>query len=122
MKKKRGCCHATLAAYVSRRCAQRPPGALSYRVHGSIDGLPFDVTFTCISTGRNMAAMEESTERVRISDSATRVSRKGSFGCMQARDAVEFPDAVPAMDETGRSAGRAKSMSVAASLFTGSCE
>jgi hypothetical protein len=60
----------------------------TYRLFGTINGTPFDVTFAC-SPGGHVAGEDRSV--VKISASVTRKGQSGSFGCPRARSEAEFP-------------------------------
>jgi hypothetical protein len=62
----------------------------SYRVFGTLNGTPFDVTFACNPAG-HVAAEDKSV--VKVSDSVTRKGLRGSFGCPRPRSEAEFPPA-----------------------------
>ncbi len=60
----------------------------TYRLFGSVNGVPIDLTFACNPTGH--VAFEDRTV-VKVSDAVTRKAVIGSFGCPQARSEAEFP-------------------------------
>jgi hypothetical protein len=60
----------------------------TYRVFGTVQGAPFDVTFTCSPAGH--VATEDKTA-VKVSNDVTRKGLRGSFGCPRARSEAEFP-------------------------------
>ena len=61
----------------------------TYRVFGTINGAPFDVTFTCNPAGHVAAGEDRSV--VKVSADVTRKGVTGSFGCPRARSEAEFP-------------------------------
>jgi hypothetical protein len=60
----------------------------AYRVFGTINGVPFDVTFTCSPAGH---VTTEDRSVVKVSNDVTRKGLRGSFGCPRARSEAEFP-------------------------------
>jgi hypothetical protein len=62
----------------------------SYRVFGTLNGAPFDVTFACDPAG-HVAAEDKSV--VKLSEHVTRKGHRGSFGCPRSRSEAEFPPA-----------------------------
>jgi hypothetical protein len=63
----------------------------AFRLVGTVNGAPLDVTFTCNPAGHVAAAEDRSV--VRVSDTVTRKGMVGSFGCRAARKEAEFPPA-----------------------------
>jgi hypothetical protein len=63
---------------------------LSYRVFGTIEDTPFNVTFTCQSGGHSQAT--EDTSRTAISDGVVRTLKTGSFGCPEPKPELGFPE------------------------------
>jgi hypothetical protein len=61
----------------------------TYRVFGTINGAPFDVTFACNPAGHVAAGEDRSV--VKVSADVTRKGITGSFGCPRARSEAEFP-------------------------------
>jgi hypothetical protein len=62
----------------------------TYRVFGTLNGTPFDVTFACNPAG-HVAAEDRSV--VRVSEFVMRKGLRGSFGCPRSRSEAEFPPA-----------------------------
>ncbi len=62
----------------------------SYRVFGTLNGTPFDVTFACNPAG-HVATEDKSV--VKVSPDVTRKGLRGSFGCPRPRSEAEFPPA-----------------------------
>jgi hypothetical protein len=62
----------------------------TYRLFGTINGAPFDVTFACSPAG-HVAGEDRSV--VKVSADVTRKGLAGSFGCPRARSEAEFPPA-----------------------------
>jgi uncharacterized membrane protein len=60
----------------------------TYRVFGTINGAPFDVSFACNPGGH---VSEEDRSVVKVSGDVTRKGLTGSFGCPRARSEAEFP-------------------------------
>jgi hypothetical protein len=62
----------------------------SYRIFGTIDNNPVDLTFACI-TGEVSESGEDNTP-VRVSDTITRLRKVGAFGCPASKKALGFPE------------------------------
>lgn len=62
----------------------------TYRVFGTVNGAPFDVTFACNPAGHVTA---EDKNVVKVSNDVTRKGLRGSFGCPRLRSEAEFPSA-----------------------------
>lgn len=62
----------------------------SYRVFGTLNGTPFDVTFACNPAG-HVASEDRSV--VKVGEHVTRKGLRGSFGCPRPRSEAEFPPA-----------------------------
>src|SRR4029453_13601657 len=62
----------------------------TYRVFGTINGTPFDVTFAC-NPGGHVAGEDKTV--VKVSADVTRKGLAGSFGCPRPRSEAEFPPA-----------------------------
>jgi hypothetical protein len=69
------------------------PTTLSYRVFGTLEGVPVDLLFTCNPAGHPQS--EEDTSRVEISDKVFQTLKRGSFGCPQPKEAFGFPEEAP---------------------------
>lgn len=63
---------------------------LSYRVFGTIEGTPFDYTFTCNPAGHDIAPDDSS--RVEISENVYRIHKSGAYGCPTEKAALGFPE------------------------------
>lgn len=63
---------------------------VSYRFFGKVDGNDVDFLFQCSAKGHQMNAVEDKTV-VKISDTISLVSNKGSFGCPAEKSAYQFP-------------------------------
>jgi hypothetical protein len=63
----------------------------SFRIHGTLNAVPVDVTFTCNPTGHVAGAEDRST--VKLAGAVTRKGLVGSFGCPETRSEAEFPPA-----------------------------
>jgi hypothetical protein len=66
------------------------PTTYSFRLFGTVNRVPVDVTFTCNPAGH--VAFEDRTA-ARLSSHVTRKVTIGSFGCPERREEVEFPPA-----------------------------
>lgn len=62
---------------------------LSYRIFGTIEGVPFDQTYTCNPAGHNVAP--EDLSRVEVSEGVTRTLKSGAFSCPVEKAALGFP-------------------------------
>ncbi len=62
----------------------------SYRLFGTLNSVPVDLTFTCNPAGHPMVA--EDTTATKISDTVTQLSKSGAFGCPVARADLGFPE------------------------------
>ncbi len=62
----------------------------TYRLFGSIEGTPVDLSFPCNPAGH--PATPEDTSAVKVSDAVTRVLKRGSFGCPAAKSDLGFPE------------------------------
>ena len=62
----------------------------SYRIFGTINGSPVDLTFTCVPG--EVSETAEDNSQVKVSDTVTRVNKVGAFGCPAARKAMGFPE------------------------------
>lgn len=70
---------------------------LSYRVFGTINDTPVDLTFSCSPAGHTEA--KEDTTRVQVSDKVFRVSKTGAYGCPQEKADMGFPEASASVAE-----------------------
>lgn len=62
----------------------------AYRIFGTINGSPVDLTFTCVP-GEGSETTED-TSQVQLSDAILRVDKIGDFGCPVARTTAGFPE------------------------------
>ncbi len=62
---------------------------LSYRIYGTIAGVPFDQTYSCNMAGHNEAP--EDTTMVQISDGVMRHLKTGAFSCPVEKTSLGFP-------------------------------
>ena len=62
----------------------------SYRIFGTINGSPIDLTFTCVPG--EVSETTEDASQVKLSDAILRVDKIGNFGCPVARNAAGFPE------------------------------
>jgi hypothetical protein len=63
----------------------------AFRLFGTVNQVPVDVTFTCNPSGHVAAAEDRAV--VRVTDTVTRKGLVGSFGCPEPRQEAEFPPA-----------------------------
>ncbi len=62
----------------------------SYRIFGTIEGSPVDLTFTCVPGEVSETAEDHS--QLKISDTITRINKVGAFGCPVDRKTLGFPE------------------------------
>jgi hypothetical protein len=62
----------------------------SYRIFGTINNTPVDLTFTCVP-GEVSETAEDNTQ-VKVSDKITRLNKVGAFGCPADRKSMGFPE------------------------------
>jgi hypothetical protein len=75
---------------------------LSYRVFGTIEGTPFNYTFTCNPAGH--AQEEDDTSRVQVSDKVVRTLKSGGFGCPSEKADLGFPEKSASVVELNQNA------------------
>ncbi|MCE9541575.1 hypothetical protein K8R03_03385 [Candidatus Kaiserbacteria bacterium] len=90
------------------------PAQLTYRIFGTLEGNPVDVSFTCNPAGHSMTAQEADTTRVDQGGGVTRISKIGAFGCPAARDDVGFPESAPSLAALQKDASKTASHSTIA--------
>ncbi len=73
------------------------PTTLSYRFFGTIGDTPIDLTFVCNPAGHPVTP--EDTNPTPISEGVTRLSKRGAFGCPQAKADFGFPEAANASND-----------------------
>ncbi len=69
----------------------------TYRLFGTIDNVPLDLSFTCNAEGHSMHGHDEDTTRMQLSEGVTQISKTGSFGCPRAKEGMGFPDTAPTL-------------------------
>lgn len=62
----------------------------SYRIFGTINNVPIDITFHCNHEGHVMHGTQEHSEE-KISENVKLISKGGTFGCPQSKENVNFP-------------------------------
>jgi hypothetical protein len=62
----------------------------SYRIFGTINGSPVDLTFTCV-TGEVSETAEDNSQ-LKVSDTITRLNKIGAFACPAPRKNMGFPE------------------------------
>lgn len=65
---------------------------LSYRLFGTIENHPLDISFTCAPSGHQMHSVEDAT-RVPVAEGIVQILKKGAFGCVAEKSEYEFPAA-----------------------------
>lgn len=90
----------------------------TYRLVGTVNNTPVDLSFACNPAGHPRAADDVS--RVSLSDGVTRTLKQGAFGCPAAKADMGFPEQSSTMYETrsGLSALAVQSAAGAASAKT----
>ena len=73
----------------------------AYRIFGTINDTPVNLTFTCTPAGEAGAAADNSTQT--ISDGVIRKGIAGGFGCPESRSEVGFPEPYTSNDEVASS-------------------
>ncbi len=63
----------------------------SFRIHGTVNTVPVDLTFSCNPAGHVAGAEDRSP--VKLAGAVTRKGLVGSFGCPESRSEAEFPPA-----------------------------
>jgi hypothetical protein len=74
---------------------------LTYRIFGTINDTPVDLTFACIPTGEAGAAPSNATEQ--ISEGVVRKGIAGGYGCPESRSDAGFPEPYTSNNEMARS-------------------
>jgi hypothetical protein len=62
----------------------------SYRLFGTMEGIPVDLTFTCMPR-HDMEGATTDTTRTEVSPGVVRVEKRGAFGCPQEKAELGFP-------------------------------
>lgn len=62
----------------------------SYRIFGTINSSPVDLTFTCING--EVSETAEDNSQLKVSDTITRVNKIGAFACPAPRKVMGFPE------------------------------
>ncbi|MEX0917835.1 MAG: hypothetical protein WDZ93_01640 [Candidatus Paceibacterota bacterium] len=73
----------------------------TYRVFGTLEGTPIDLSFTCSAAGHTEA--EEDTSSVEMGENVTRTFKSGAFSCPLPKADMGFPE--PSADVVTLSAG-----------------
>jgi hypothetical protein len=91
---------------------------LSYRIFGTINDTPVNLTFTCTPAGEAGAAPSNSTQT--ISDGVVRKGIAGGFGCPESREDAGFPEPYTSNNEMAASLSQIQSdvSSIKASVGT----
>lgn len=63
---------------------------LTYRIFGTINNTPVDLTFTCSPAGEAEPAADNST--VQVSEGVVRMGIEGGYGCPESRSDFGFPE------------------------------
>jgi hypothetical protein len=77
------------------------PTTLTYRVFGTLEDVPVDISFTCNPAGHPQS--EEDTSRTEISDKVFQTLKRGTFGCPQPKEEFGFPEPAPSSFEMDKS-------------------
>jgi hypothetical protein len=62
----------------------------SYRIFGTIESKPVDLTFACVPG--EVSEKAEDNSLLKVSDTITRIGKIGAFGCPAARNVAGFPE------------------------------
>lgn len=89
----------------------------SYRVFGTIDNVPVDVTFTCSPAGHEMHAVDEDDSRVKISETVTRIKKTGRFGCPKPKGELGFPNEAVTLRSLNKKATAAFTFGILGMVF-----
>jgi hypothetical protein len=68
------------------------PTTLTYRIFGTLENTPVDLSFTCNPAGHPQS--EEDTNRTDVSQGVVQTLKRGAFGCPQEKEAFGFPEEV----------------------------
>ncbi len=82
---------------------------LQYRIFGTIEDTPIDLTFTCRAEGAD-AADEGAKE---VSQGVRQISKSGGFGCPAEKSSLGFPEASAAIAEVAQESGSSRGIAVA---------
>lgn len=74
------------------------PTTLTYRIFGTLENTPVDISFTCNPAGHPQS--EEDTTRTEISDNVFQTLKRGTFGCPQPKEEFGFPEPAPSSFQT----------------------
>ncbi len=83
----------------------------AYRIFGTIDNVPVDVSFSCNPAGHVVAPEDKST--VKISDKVSRTDHTGAFGCPKSKTAAEFPETAMSLNDLSSKAMSSSTMAIA---------
>lgn len=62
----------------------------SYRIFGTINGSPVNLTFTCVAG--EVSETTEDNSQLKVSDTITRINKIGAFACPAPRKNMGFPE------------------------------
>jgi hypothetical protein len=62
----------------------------SYRIFGTINGSPVNITFTCVAG--EVSETTEDNSQLKVSDTITRINKIGAFACPAPRKNMGFPE------------------------------
>jgi hypothetical protein len=68
------------------------PTTLTYRLFGTLENTPIDLSFTCNPAGHPQSEVDK--ERKEISHGVVQRMKEGAFGCPQEKEAFAFPEEV----------------------------
>ena len=77
---------------------------ISYRLFGTIDKVPVDITFTCRAEGADAANEGEKD----LGGGVMQKSKTGGFGCPAEKASLGFPEASASIAQTAGAAGSAR--------------
>lgn len=89
---------------------------LTYRVFGTINDTPVDLSFSCNPAGHAVAPDDET--EVEISEGVTRHFKSGSYGCPVEKAELGFPEASASVTDLSAEADGAKGMGTGALMLS----
>jgi len=91
----------------------------SYRIFGTLNGTPVDITFGCVN-GVSEDAVDSS--QVKVSDAIMRVNKVGAFGCPDGRDGYGFPEPALSSYEMSQNAAQIQAAAMGANSSAATAE
>ncbi len=72
---------------------------LQYRIFGTLNDVPVDVAFSCVSSADGKHAQDQSA--VQLSDKVSRIMKIGAFGCPLPKSDLGFPEQSTSLYDLG---------------------